>query len=581
MSDVALKFKSMRTTHRYSSDWLAWFLTQHADWYGEKCWLFLPKGAKDATGRIVLVAHIDTVHDGYRRGIVKSTKVEIPVKEEEKTFAERKVADVADNDRSAILKSLEGFPNYIRKINGLEYECWETKNGEWRRKRGSTGADAFTWYEGWGVQYGHTIRKAGCAGFTAIVGRESNRYGRHNAPDEDEWLNPKVKFKWVDKVCEPEKKYHDRPVYYDAVRKVMWSPEGLGADDRAGVWAIWRIFREMYDDPNCPAILFCDYEEKGGQGATEACEILKKQLGDMLCFVEFDRKGVNDAVYYCDEPKKWRKLWRKAGFEDSHGSFSDVAYLGKEFLKCTVNLSVGYINHHTKSEMCNKEYALASVNKVIKAVPTIVDHGRWHNKAAKSITRGRFYTGPSVNSRAGHVYAGQVVKKDDGDNGKVKEAEIPTKKPEYLPDSGVGSDLGGFDDYNGYNEQYWEEYYAEAYGFGWQDKWREDMKDRALGRTAGIPEGCTCDLDRFTCKIHPESTFMNGYEQEPEHISEVINQIKIEGMEHDLNFYCPLCTRYFGEAYKWVATEGCCPHCGEMALDLREKVEIGGKVSEK
>ena len=94
MSDVALKFKSMRTTHRYSSDWLAWFLTQHADWYGEKCWLFLPKGAKDATGRIVLVAHIDTVHDGYRRGIVKSTKVEIPVKEEEKTFAERKVADV-------------------------------------------------------------------------------------------------------------------------------------------------------------------------------------------------------------------------------------------------------------------------------------------------------------------------------------------------------------------------------------------------------------------------------------------------------------------------------------------------------
>ena len=32
-------------------------------------------------------------------------------------------------------------------------------------------------------------------------------------------------------------------IFYDRVKNVMWSPDGLGADDRAGIWAIIKIIK--------------------------------------------------------------------------------------------------------------------------------------------------------------------------------------------------------------------------------------------------------------------------------------------------------------------------------------------------
>ena len=52
-------------------------------------------------------------------------------------------------------------------------------------------------------------------------------------------------------------------IYYDERKNVMWSPEGLGADDRAGVFAIIKIIRSGHK----PHIILTTDEEMGGRGA--------------------------------------------------------------------------------------------------------------------------------------------------------------------------------------------------------------------------------------------------------------------------------------------------------------------------
>ena len=48
-------------------------------------------------------------------------------------------------------------------------------------------------------------------------------------------------------------------IYYDSKKRVMWSPEGLGADDRAGIFAILKILQAGFR----PSICFTTDEELG------------------------------------------------------------------------------------------------------------------------------------------------------------------------------------------------------------------------------------------------------------------------------------------------------------------------------
>ena len=57
-------------------------------------------------------------------------------------------------------------------------------------------------------------------------------------------------------------------IYYDSVNRIMWSPQLLGADDRAGVYAIIKILEKGYR----PHIIFTTDEEKGGLGAQKLIE---------------------------------------------------------------------------------------------------------------------------------------------------------------------------------------------------------------------------------------------------------------------------------------------------------------------
>ena len=132
---------------------------------------------------------------------------------------------------------------------------------------------------------------------------------------------------------------------YDHNLGMMSSPEGIGGDDRCGVYMILKVIQHY----NC-SVLFCEDEEIGGVGAEK---FINTKLANNLQFnyiIEFDRKGSKDAVFYnCDNPE-FEKFITDEYYRTAYGSFSDISILAPALGCAAVNLSCGYYNAHTTSE---------------------------------------------------------------------------------------------------------------------------------------------------------------------------------------------------------------------------------------
>ena len=140
----------------------------------------------------------------------------------------------------------------------------------------------------------------------------------------------------------------------------MSSPQGIGGDDRCGIFMIMNIVKEL----NC-SVLLCEDEEKGGVGARKFTKAKKKNKNekgetteaayidnlDVNFMIEFDRKGSNDAVFYtCDNKEFIDFVTDVTGFKLATGSFSDISVLMPAAKLSAVNLSCGYYNPHTVNE---------------------------------------------------------------------------------------------------------------------------------------------------------------------------------------------------------------------------------------
>lgn len=126
--------------------------------------------------------------------------------------------------------------------------------------------------------------------------------------------------------------------------RYIMSPQGIGGDDRCGVYMILQIISEV----RCH-VLFCEDEETGGQGA-KAFERSGIQI-DVNYIVEVDRRGNNDAVFYnCDNPK-FSEFVCSFGFREAMGSFSDISVVAPYLKTAAVNISAGYYNEHRLHEV--------------------------------------------------------------------------------------------------------------------------------------------------------------------------------------------------------------------------------------
>lgn len=130
---------------------------------------------------------------------------------------------------------------------------------------------------------------------------------------------------------------------------IIKSPQGIGGDDRCGVFIILRILSETRLRPS---ILFCEDEEIGGVGSGEFVRSdYITDLEKLKFLVEIDRHGNNDAVFYsCDNPDFTRYITETTQFKENWGTFSDISNLSPICGVASVNLSCGYYKEHTSDE---------------------------------------------------------------------------------------------------------------------------------------------------------------------------------------------------------------------------------------
>lgn len=166
---------------------------------------------------------------------------------------------------------------------------------------------------------------------------------------------------------------HEEPVRdicLSADGNIIMSPQGIGGDDRCGVFALCKIYRLSKIKP---WLLFCCDEEVSGLGAKQFClahqqHQLPKEIDDLKFIIELDRKGSRDAVYYhCDNPDFEAYISSK-GFKTAQGSFSDISLIAPEFGIAAVNLSCGYYAAHTRHEHINRAELNDTICKVVDII---------------------------------------------------------------------------------------------------------------------------------------------------------------------------------------------------------------------
>ena len=175
-------------------------------------------------------------------------------------------------------------------------------------------------------------------------------------------------------------------ICYSKDGRYMMSPQGIGGDDRAGVYMILQILRQV----NCH-VLFCEDEECGGRGASAFTK--SGILPDVNYIVELDRKGENDAVYYGCDNQDFREYVAEFGFREAFGSFSDISILAPFLKTAAVNLSTGYYNAHRNHEMIDTQVMATNAERVIEMTMTPTEHYPYRTKPGK---RSKYAYGKSL-----------------------------------------------------------------------------------------------------------------------------------------------------------------------------------------
>ena len=152
----------------------------------------------------------------------------------------------------------------------------------------------------------------------------------------------------------------------------MSSPQGIGGDDRCGIYAILQL---MYKH-DC-SILFCEDEEIGCVGTRKFIDTELASTLEFNYIIELDRKGKTDAVFYeCDNPE-FEEFITKEYFKTSYGTLSDISYLAPELGCAAVNLSCGYYNAHTVNEYIMTDELDKTIEQVDRLLARTTDDDKF------------------------------------------------------------------------------------------------------------------------------------------------------------------------------------------------------------
>ena len=165
----------------------------------------------------------------------------------------------------------------------------------------------------------------------------------------------------MDTVFEKDITSNGRELYYDEKHNVMFSPHGAGFDDKAGVFAILQIIKGGQK----PHVIFTTDEEYGALGAMELSK-LDCPFTNLKYIIQLDRRGSDDCVFYDCDNEEFVEYIESFGFTWNYGSFTDISELCPPWQIAGVNLSVGYRDEHSATEVLFVGQLLATISKVKK-----------------------------------------------------------------------------------------------------------------------------------------------------------------------------------------------------------------------
>ena len=151
---------------------------------------------------------------------------------------------------------------------------------------------------------------------------------------------------------------------YSEKGDVISSPQGIGGDDRCGIYMILEIIKKH----RC-SVLFTEDEEIGCVGAEK---FIKEDFVQGLEFnyiIELDRMGSKDAVFYeCDNPEFEDFITADGDWSFAWGSFTDICTVAPVIGCAAVNLSCGYYKAHTAGEYVVLSEMEKNIEKVCKLI---------------------------------------------------------------------------------------------------------------------------------------------------------------------------------------------------------------------
>lgn len=157
-------------------------------------------------------------------------------------------------------------------------------------------------------------------------------------------------------------------IFYDRVKNTMWAKQGLGADDRAGIFAIIQLIKKGLR----PHIVLTTDEERGAIGASilsaTACP-----FKDLRFMIQLDRRGSNDCVFYECDNQDFVDYIEDFGFVENWGTFSDISVLCPAWKVAGVNLSVGYYDEHSIAETLHIGQLFDTIEKVARILSQEVE----------------------------------------------------------------------------------------------------------------------------------------------------------------------------------------------------------------
>ena len=151
----------------------------------------------------------------------------------------------------------------------------------------------------------------------------------------------------------------------------------LGADDAAGNWLMFHMI-----NARIPGVYaFFRGEERGGIGSTFCADHRKDLFKDIKCAIAFDRRGTSSIITHqgagrgCSDEfaQSLSDILEMGHVLDPTGIYTDTAEFFDLVPNCT-NISVGYLNEHSKKETLNKGYINKLKDHLIAADWSKLDH---------------------------------------------------------------------------------------------------------------------------------------------------------------------------------------------------------------